>query len=157
MNAQLKPIVDIGSEGYSDALMAEMAPLLRKHWSEIATHRDRIPLDPDFPRYAKLDALGRILCLTARLDGRLIGYSVFVLTRPGHYKSTLSALNDVIYVDPAYRKGSVGVRLIRETEKRLADVGVVKVTWHAKPGTQLAALLQRLGYDIDELMLAKVF
>jgi GNAT superfamily N-acetyltransferase len=156
MNARLKPVVEIEREVYTDELIEEMRPLLFKHWKEIATYQDRIPLDPDFSLYAKLDAMGKLLCLTARLDGRLIGYSVFLLTRVAHYKSTLCAVNDVIYVEPEFRKGSIGVRLIRESEKRLKDLGVVKMTWHTKTSNDLSALLLKMGFAVDEIMMAKV-
>lgn len=156
MNAQLKPAVIIASERYSDELIAEMSPLLYEHWQEIATFKDKIPLDPDFPRYQKLDELGKILCLTARSDGNLIGYSVFVNQYPGHYKSTLSGLNDVIWVHPDHRRGRVGLLLIRQTEDALRTMGVKKMTWHAKPDTQLHALLLKLSYVVDEIMLAKL-
>lgn len=157
MSARLKPIVQIQSESYSDELIAEMEPMLRAHWQEIATFKDKIPLDPDFPMYAKLDAMGKLLCLTARMDGRLVGYCVTFLTRSGHYKSTLSGLNDVIYVDPDYRSGTLGLRLIREAETRMENLGVVKPIWHVKPGTTMHSLMLRLGYVEDEIMMAKVF
>src|ERR1700685_2567393 len=133
MNAQLKPSVLIASENYTEKLIIEMTPLLRRHWQEIATFKEHIPLDPDFPMYSRLDAACKLLTLTARVDDKLIGYCVFLLTRSGHYKSTLVGMNDVIYVEPEYRKGTVGLRLIREAEKRLKELGVVKVTWHVKP------------------------
>lgn len=156
MNAQLQIGPQIQQEAYSDALIAEMKPMLYEHWLEVATFKDRIPLDPDYPAYQMLDGAGKVLCLTARIEGVLVGYSVFLLRRSSHYKSTSAALNDVIYVHPRCRRGSLGLRLIRETESRLKAMGVVKITWHAKPQTQLADLLVRLGYVLDELMLAKV-
>lgn len=151
---QLQPI--IAREPYSDALIEELKPLLHEHWLEVATFRDQIPLDPDFALYRQLDAKGRILCLTARVAGELIGYSVFVNRYPPHYRGTLSGINDVIWVHPAYRLGRVGLRLIRESESHAREMGVKKLIWHAKPDTTLHQLLVRLGYVLDEVLLARL-
>jgi GNAT superfamily N-acetyltransferase len=152
MSAVLKPALLIKQEPYCDALIAEAKPLLVEHWREVALYKDAIPLDPDFDLYRGMAAKNRLFCLTARVGGELVGYCAFVLMHPGHYKSTLHGINDVIYVAPAHRKGSVGYRLIRESERGLKARGVRKISWHVKPGTKLAQLLDRLGYATDEIL-----
>jgi GNAT superfamily N-acetyltransferase len=156
VNAQLQPRLVIGREPLTEALLAESAGLLYQHWEEIATFREWIPLDPNWPWYLREEAAGRILCLTARVKGTLIGYSVFALRFPPHYQSTFCAINDVIWVHPEHRLGRVGLQLIRESESQLRALGVKKITWHAKPATALHQLLERIGYSTDEVSMARL-
>jgi GNAT superfamily N-acetyltransferase len=156
MNAQLKPQITIQRETYSTALIAEFEPLLKAHWLEIANYRDQVPYDPDFQKYCELDQTGMLFCLTARVDGQLVGYSVFYLTNSPHYKSTLFAINDVFYVDLAHRKGSIPMRLIRESERTARSLGVKRLLWHVKPCNQMSELLNRLGYAFEEQTMGRV-
>src|SRR5260221_377847 len=74
-------------------LLTEMLPLLEAHYAEISSYPD-IPLDPDWPAYADLDAAGvlRVFTARARMDytnawgtnvdprgPQLIGYAVFLV------------------------------------------------------------------------------
>jgi GNAT superfamily N-acetyltransferase len=135
---------------------AEITPLLDKHYKEIALHQDAIPLAPDWARYASLEELGVLAIYTAREDGRLIGYSVFFVTPHIHYETTLVASNDLLFVDPEYRGGSTGLKLIRFSEQALKERGVKKVTWHCKFSNGLQHLLNRLGYADEEVIVGKI-
>jgi GNAT superfamily N-acetyltransferase len=148
--------ITINQERYSDVLAREFVPLLNWHWQEIANDKDRIPLDVNFEAYKKLDSEGKIVILTARDDKRLIGYSIFFLVRSPHYKGTLVGMNDVLYLDPEYRRGSAGSRLIAESERVMREMGVVKITWHVKLVNGLQRILEAKGYKVDEIMMGKV-
>jgi hypothetical protein len=160
MNALIKPQpITIARERYSDELIREMTPLLEMQWKEIANYQDQIPLDPDFSVYQRLDAAEKMLWLIARHAGVLIGYSGFILSYPPHYKSTLFAKNDVIYVPPGYRRSSTGLRLIRESERQLKEIAagkIIKVSWHVKTSNHLQGLLTALGYAVDEVSMGKI-
>ena len=68
-----------------------------------------------------------------------------------HYAG-LRIQNDILFVTKAARHGKVGLQLIRETERAAKENGAKLVTWHAKQGTALEALLPRLKYGVHEVI-----
>lgn len=131
----------------------ELPPLFLRHWQEIALDKDKIPLEPAWQEYFRLDQAGILRCLTVRTEsGTLVGYH-FVLIFPHlHYASTLSAQSDMFWLDPAYREGWWGVKLLSVVRDRLKEAGVkthklnIKLHFEADRGT-LAKVLKRLGYQ----------
>ena len=130
--------------------------LIRMHYDEIALHKEVIPLDPDWNRYDLLDAVGDLVCITARDDGKMIGYSVFILTNHLHYKSTRMASNDVLFLHPDYRKGRIGIRLIEHSERHLRTLDVKKIVWHIKRANDFTPILHRMGYLDEEVIVGKI-
>lgn len=148
-------IVSIRRESFSQ-LRADIEPLLKEHWKEVAHHKNEIHLDPDYERYQQGEALGNAVMIAARIDGRLIGYSIFALYWHIHYKNCRVAANDVLYLIPEYRKTGTGIRLIKESERELKKVGVNFITWHIKPEHDFSILLKRMGYIHEEIIMGKV-
>ncbi|CAB4241252.1 NAT_SF domain containing protein [uncultured Caudovirales phage] len=136
-------------------LQGEVDALLKAHWLEVANYKESIPLEPDWARYSGLEANGDLVCLTARLDGVLIGYSVFLLYNHLHYASTRCACNDIIYVTPTQRGTGAGLKLIKNSEKYLKALGVKRVNWHVKPIKDFTPILKRLGYIQEEVVMGK--
>lgn len=131
----------------------EIMPLLKAHWHEIAHYKD-IPLEPDYSVYKELEDKGALRLYVARLDGRIIGYSAYFLRYHPHYKSSLQAVQDIIYVDPAHR-GGVGRRLIKHCDECLRSEGVQVVYQHMKAANSFGKLLERMGYELQELTYSK--
>ena len=77
----------------------EIRPLFDRHWAEIA-HDKTIPLDPDYDLYLKADEGGMLRVYTAREGATLIGYCVFFVRANPHYKSTIYAVQDIIFIVP---------------------------------------------------------
>lgn len=144
----------IQRENYWDASSGVKA-LLQAHWEEVALHREEIKLNPDFSRYQQAEIRNALVVITARQGTELVGYSVFLLHRHLHYKDCLVASNDVIYLKPECR-GVVGARLIKRSEEILKSLKVQKVVWHIKPRNDWSSVLSRLGYDQEEIIMAKV-
>ncbi len=134
----------------------EMEPLLVRHWEEIALHRDRIKLDIDWPTYHKLDAARMLNITTARDDGALIGYVCYVLVRNPHYKSQYVADCDIFWLDPDRRRGTLGMKLIRESERFVIARGVNQIVTRTKLHHDLGPLLERLGYEPIERVYTKL-
>jgi GNAT superfamily N-acetyltransferase len=147
--------VEFAVEHFADVI-GEIKPLLELHYQEIASFKEHIPLDPDYARYEELDAAGRLLIITARRDGALVGYSIFFLTNHVHYASTLVALNDIVFLHPAERSGGAGVRLFKESERIVRERGARMISWHIKPCNDFSPLLERLGYARHEIIMAKI-
>lgn len=127
-------------------------PLLKRHWQEIAHYLD-IPYAPRWDQYELLEANGALRIFTARLDGQLVGYCVFVLAMSIHYGSSLEANEDVLFLAPEHRKGLVGAKLIKFSDELLKAEGVQVVSRHVKFAHDHAPLLERFGYEpVDKIL-----
>lgn len=134
--------------------LEEIKPLLEAHWEEIAHYKD-IPLNPDYELYLAIEKTGALRCYTARTSsGELIGYSVHLLKYHPHYKQSLQANQDIIYIDPRYR-GGVGGRFILWCDEQLKAEGVQVVYHHIKAAHNFGKLLERFGYELQDLIYCK--
>ncbi len=133
----------------------ECVPLIESHWEEVAINKEDIKLNPDWETYEKLEDLGMLAIFTARSSGKLVGYLVVFLTKNLHYKDHLFASHDLIYLDPDYRKGMTGVRLIKFTEKCLRQDGVSVMTMNTKVKNPFDPILERLGFNLTERVYTK--
>ena len=130
---------------------------LEIHYDELALHKETIPLDPDYDRYLFLEAKNQLKVYTLRTDEHvLIGYAVFIITPMLHYKSTICAANDLLYIDKKYRQGMTGVKFIKYCESKIKECGVDKITWHIKESNNFVPILKRMGYITEDIIVGKV-
>ena len=136
-------------EPFSD-LIQEAAPLVRRHWAEVALFTDKLPLDPDWKLALDMDRAGVLHVLTARKDGLLIGY-IFNYILRSLFCSVPWATVHGFWIDPLYREGRAGIDLFKENEKGLRDKGAKAVSIesllhiHADRGT-VGRIFEHLGY-----------
>lgn len=109
-------------ERYS-TVIREALPLLYRHWQEVGAV-EKIPYDPNFDYYYMQERAGNIALVTARSNGVLVGYCMQVCGYGIHYKQTAWGVNDVVYVDPAYRSGWIWVKLLIKMEEVLRSMKV---------------------------------
>lgn len=139
-------------ENFTDNLEA-VAALTYEHWKEIAGYRDKIALNPDWDKYREMDSIGIVLLMTARDNGAMVGYSIFMIFPLLHYRDHVAASNDVIYLRPQYR-GIPGYKLVKFCHESLVKIGgVSRITWHIKPVNDWSRILIKLGYKVEEQML----
>lgn len=130
----------------------DFAELFKKHWEEIANNKNEIKLSVDYDGYIQLDKLGKLHLVTARDDGKLIGYTMNFVIRHFHYKDNLFGINDILFVSPEYRRGGVGMSLLKYNEQSLFAKGIEVFHLHMKTAHDFSALLQRLGYrEIEKI------
>jgi GNAT superfamily N-acetyltransferase len=129
--------------------------IFQEHYEEIAWNKDKIKLDPDYEKYRLLDSKGMLKVYTAREDGILIGYSVWFLVWHMHYKSTLKAMNDILYLKKEYRGGMLGVRLLQYSEEKLKGLGVHTIGLHIKKSFDWGKMAEKLGFEPIETMYDK--
>jgi GNAT superfamily N-acetyltransferase len=129
--------------------------LLEAQWREIAHYQD-ILFDPDWECYQRMEDGGRLKIYTARADGELIGYVAYIVNYAPHYKSSLLAVQDVLYVEPSARGAHIGRDLIAYSESALRELGVQVVYQHQKVRhPALGTVLEGLGYEHVEKTWAK--
>lgn len=138
-----------------EAFKSQAGALLREHYLEIAHYKD-IELDPDFEAYEAAERAGCVRVYTCRdIAGELVGYAVFFVRPNMHYRGSLQAVQDVLYVARAHRYGMAGVHLIKYAEQSLRAEGVQVVYHHVKRTNKVGQLLERLGYQAVDMIYAK--
>lgn len=152
--------IQFAREPLTDALWAEAEPLLRAHYDEISAFKD-IPLEPDVALYMAGEAAGILRVFTARLEYDcearhypLVGYALYFVRPNPHYKSSLQANQDVIYLAPSVR-GKTGLKFIAWCDDQLAAEGVQVVYQHLKVKADHARLMAYLGYEPVDTIYAK--
>jgi GNAT superfamily N-acetyltransferase len=133
-----------------------MAPLWVDHREELTTNKELMVLKPDMETYIRLEDGGHLLSLGAFDGNLLVGYSLNINHPMLHYADVMACQNDVLYLDPAYRLGSAGLRLIRATERAAKEAGCDIMLWHAKYDTSLFALLEKMKYRTQEAIFTRV-
>ena len=143
-------------ERFAD-MMAELPPLIYRHWREIALNQDAIKLDPDWEKYLALERAGCLFVATVRDGGALQGYWISFVYPHLHYKNSLQSFYDVYYVDPAHRGGRTALRFFRFVEAELKARGVQKLHTMVKLHRNRASRLwEKLGYTAVEVVYTKV-
>ena len=131
----------------------EVEPLLRAHYAEIAWRQDNIPLAVDWERYLELEKAGKFVVFTVRKDGTLLGYSAYFITHHLHYRTTIFASNDVLYLDPSAR-GGTGTKFIKWCDEQLKQLGAHIHGLHIKLSLDWSPIAERLGFDhVDHVYL----
>lgn len=125
----------------------EVSPLLVGHYTEIEGHLG-IPLDIDWEAYAEVEKAGAIRIFTARIDGNLIGYTVFFVHTSLHYKTSKQAVQDGLFIDPEHR--GFGMKFLRWCDTQLRNEGVQFVHHSVSVLKDFGQMLERLGYEKSE-------
>lgn len=134
----------------------EAQELFKLHYQEIAQNKNAIKLEPDTDKYIAMFGLNCLRVYTARDNGKLIGYGVFVVDTHLHYLNSLTAESDLLYIHPDYRKGMDGYKLIKFCHAQLHGSGVQRIMWRMKPHRNFSKLIERLGGRLHELVYTTV-
>lgn len=134
----------------------ELERIIPRHWEEIALNRDAIPLDPDYAQYNELDHNHKLVIVTARREGELIGYHVSIVTNHLHYRTTLFGFTDIYYLKPECRHGTIGIKLFREVERVMKELGVRKLTTSTKIHHDISPIFRFLGWSEVERVFTKL-
>lgn len=139
------------------AIARDLPPLFERHWQELGTRKDEIPLDPDWDRYFALAQVGTLRVRTARVDGVLAGYIFNMIGPHLHYRSTLHAEIEMFWLDTAYRGiGVVGMNhwfvmdWFGDNDEDLRKLGVKRISVAVKNGYKdgrVGLVFKRLGYE----------
>lgn len=130
--------------------------IFHQHWRELALYQDEIPIDVDAEKYAKLDALGILLIVTGREDGRLIGYYLWYLMPHPHYAgSGPMGMTDMYFILPEYRHGA-GAKLFIESESQLRKRGIGKAVTSCKIHQDHSAFFERMGWTKTDFTFCKL-
>ena len=140
-----------------DALqfLPEFEKLFPLHYEELCVTKE-FPLDPDIEAYRALANAKMLRCITCRADGELIGYIVFTISRHMHYRTCITAFEDLYFVRKDYRKGRVGIKLFQYAEKVLRQFGINRIVMHTKVHLDNSRLFEYLGYKWTDKVFTKI-
>jgi GNAT superfamily N-acetyltransferase len=125
---------------------AEAQALFPLHWEEVAKDKHIMQLDVDEHYYSECERTGKILYVTARFEGRLVGYVWWLMYFHPHYKTVKCAQGDIHYLAPEHRTGLNGYLLLKHAVKVARAAGAVYCFLREKVGQEHPAMLRRLGF-----------
>lgn len=135
----------------------EMRLIWPEHWASLALNQNEISLGVDEAKYAGGDAAGVLHLITARADGKLVGYYYGMLMSHLHYKDAgLMCYTDVYYLQPQHRRGGAGARFLVAVMESLKAQGVVKLYMSTKVHQDNGALFERLGMKCSDRIFTKM-
>lgn len=148
MNAQLKPLDarPLFSRETAAQVIGEIGHLLEQHYEEVTHHRD-IPVGCDYDKYQRIERAGILRIYTVRVAGELVGYSIFMVATSMHYKSSLQARQDTLFLSARYRKGLAGYKFVKWVDEQLKAEGVQYIYQHHKFIKDIGCVFQRMGYE----------
>jgi GNAT superfamily N-acetyltransferase len=137
------------------AVLNEMDDLFPAHYEELCVTKE-FDYEPDYDAYKRCAEAGMLRCITCRADGELIGYIIFFISPHLHYKSCVTATEDLYFVKKEYRKGRVGIKLFQYAEKVLKERGVQRIVMHTKVHLDNTRLFEYLGYKMTDKVFTKI-
>lgn len=136
-------------------LMPELPTLFLEHYEEIALDKEHMVLNPGWKQYVNLETAGVLHILTARDEGKLIGYHFNLCYPHLHYSDVLCSFSDMFFMLPLYRKGYTGVNMFIANEKMLKELGVKKMFVMTKVHKDMRPVMKRLKYKFIERIFSK--
>lgn len=104
---------------------------------------------PNRDRYEAAEKMGVLRVHTARLAGKLVGYSVFLVGPHPDYPNVIFATNTVLFVAPEHRgRGAFRFMLWQDEKHRDAGIDVVFRSVTVKHNYRRA--LEAMGYREEE-------
>ena len=128
----------------------EMPPLIVRYGQEL----DEAP-EPDWASLLRMSALGGLLTVTARSGDVLAGFVLTIIGPHLLYRSAKYGITNVVWLDPVYRTGMGGYRMLKFNRDKLLELGCrpLVISHYIKTGEQrrLGILYRRLGYKAGEV------
>ena len=135
--------------------LPEFQYLLPSHYEELALNKDKVPLMPCWDLYFALEEQGKLLFVTARELGEIVGYYIGFI-KPGlHYKTCLTATMDIFYIRKDKRNGRAGIKLFQFVEKEHKRRGVQRWFVGSKIHADASPLFKYLKFDPVETFYTK--
>lgn len=142
---------------FADEMSTAPGNICFLHWQAMGLDREHIKPDLDYERYAQMDEMGMMHCVTARnQDWDLVGYIICFVMPHFHYKSAgLMALADMYYILPEYRRGGLGARMFAEMERGLKERGVIRAHMSCKVHEDHQELFEKMGWKFTDKTFSK--
>jgi len=135
--------------------LTQLKEIIKDHYEELSVTKE-FPLDPDWDVYKKLLDSGSLRFITCKDDGKLIGYIIFFVYPHLHYRTCLTAFEDIYFLKKEYRKGRAGIKMFQFAEKVLKGYGINRVIYNTKVHSDNSSLFEYLGYKFVDKVFTKL-
>jgi|SRR5579864_809106 len=133
----------------------DLEPLAPLHYKELSLDGFKPLLKTD--KYLEFENMGILNIITARDDGKMIGYYFVAIIPHLHYaEAGLMGFTDMYFLHPEYRKGTIGIRFIQFVEQVLKGKGAVKIYVSCKVHRDLQPFWEGCGYRFSDKMFTKL-
>lgn len=139
-------------EAVSDVI-SEMVSLLALNFAETSIDPE-IGYNPNWGQYLSYELTDSIKVVTARYNGVLVGYAVYLIGAFKHNQDVEYADLDVIWIDEAFREGWVAIKMMRMGEEAVSHRAkfITATSTLKKP---IDVLLRRVGFSPVEVLYHK--
>jgi GNAT superfamily N-acetyltransferase len=140
-----------------EALHPDLIPieLLRAHYEENAPMKRTFKQALDWSHYLAAQEKGDFVLVTARMDGKMVGYMAIFLQAHPHYMATTVALDDAHYLEPGCRGMGHGKKMIAFAEAVAAARGASVFSMRCKAAQPHGHIFEALGYKLTDLVYLK--
>lgn len=128
------------------SLIGEMIPIQDGYWKEVAGPFHDYPPDVDWKMYLTAQERGMLRVITGRDAGVLKGGSVIVIGPHPHY-ACVSASLPLLFIDPEYRRGREGLKLVRMSEQVASEAGAQLMMTHGGVHNGVFRLFEFMEYQ----------
>jgi len=148
-------MITVSHQNLDIDLVHRLLPGARRNWDTSGGYAD-LDFDVDWGMYLQLQVMGILKVFIAN-DGDEIAGFLWYIVSPGHPHDMKVpyAIQDTFYVEHAYRKKGVALRMLSFAEGYLRREGVGVVTQSAKLDSDFNKVLLRRGYEHTENMYLK--
>ena len=105
--------------------------------------------------YEALEAQGRLVVVTVRDNGKLVGFSGWTIIQHHHFADVLTGVDDSWYLAKPYRQGFVGLRLFQKALELLKAAGCKQCIASTSVAKNVEVLLLREGFEPMEILHSK--
>jgi hypothetical protein len=126
-------------------LIGEMLPMQDEYWKEVAGPFHDFEPDVDWKMYMMAQQMGKLKVICGRADGVLKAGAFIVISPHPHYACIAASL-PLLFVDPGYRKGREGLRLVKLAEKEAAKSGAQLMMTHGGVHNGVYKLFEFMDY-----------
>lgn len=140
------------------ACVEEIKTLIPTHYDEISEHKLRgYPLEPRYDTYLARDAVGEVIFVALREEGKLVGYLISFVSSGMHYESCLTSITDIFFVYPDQRGMQGGVMIFSEWIKECTRRGVdlMAAGFKSKHAKHVRPILEAMGFFEAEIIFWK--
>lgn len=126
----------------------EVYALAKLHHDGTQSYRRHEPFLPSRDRYVSYNELGYFHLITARSDGKLVGYFGVYIT-PSMHSQLLMATEDTFFIHPDYRQGRLAIRMLKYIESYCRNAGVHELLFSCEQDNTsgIHGLLSLLAYE----------
>ena len=143
-------------EIFTEELGNEGEALINIHHAEVSGEIAHLPARVPYEKYGSLEQAGILRLFTARDNGKLVGYNVFMLIEH-HQHGVPFASHDTLFLHKDFRKGTTGIKFLKWCDEQLKQDGARFITQHSSGSVDLENIFLRMGYKLAEKIYLKAF